>query len=66
MTTLTLREKVEKLITVEQLPCDERKVLRFVLATIEGPLEGLMYPDTHTHVECRFEWYFRPNGDRRL
>lgn len=61
---MTLREKVEKLLAAPAIPPEERKMLDFVLTTVPGPLEGMMYPDVQAHVEGRFEWFYR--GDGRL
>lgn len=64
--SLDLREKIDKLLEVPELPPDERKVFTFVVNTMpEGPLEDAMFPDTIFHVEGRFEWYFLPSGQRR-
>lgn len=63
---MDLREKIQKLLGVPELPSDERGIFEFVLVTMpEGPLEEAMYPETIFHVEGRFEWYFRADGERR-
>lgn len=63
---MDLREKIQKLLEVPELPPDERKVFDFVLVTMPtGSLEEAMFPDTIFHVEGRFEWYFHPSGRRR-
>jgi len=63
---MTLREKVERLLTDAPLPHDERKMLQLVLDTTgEGELDGLLYEDVEAHVVGRFEWYFFPNGTLR-
>lgn len=63
---VTLREKVVKLLEVSDIPMDERKALELVMTSVpEEPLEGLMFPEGQAHVEGRFEWYYRPNGELR-
>ena len=63
---MDLREKMQKLMEVPELPREERKVFELILTTMpDGPLEEALYPEPIFHVEGRFEWYFKPNGDRR-
>lgn len=63
---MDLREKIQKLLEVSELPREERKVFEFILTTMpEGPLETALYPQPIFHVEGRFEWFFKPNGERR-
>lgn len=63
---MDLRSKVLKLLEVRTLPSDERRMLDFVLTTTpDGPLEGLLYPDVQAHVEGRFEWFYRCDGQLR-
>ena len=63
---MDLREKIQKLLEVSDLPSAERRVFEFVLTTMpNGPLEEAMYPETIFHVEGRFEWYFKADGERR-
>lgn len=61
---MTLREKVEKLLEAPGLPPDERKLLDFVLTSVPGPLEGMMYAEVQAHVEGRFQWFY--NRDNQL
>jgi len=64
---MTLRDKVVKLLEVQDLPVDERQVLDFVMSTAHPslPLEDQMYPSTQAHVHARYEWYFRRDGQLR-
>ena len=63
---MTLKQKVEALLTVETLERSERQVFQFILDTNQdGELEGMMFPDNEAHVEGRFEWFFTPDGTRR-
>ena len=63
---MTLREKVEKLLTVEALPAPERKVLVYIVTTCpDGPLEDKVHPAPQAHIEGRYEWFFRADGALR-
>lgn len=61
-----MREIVEKLLTVDDLPKDERQMLELTME-INGPgdLEGLLHDEVESHVRGRFEWFFTPEGTLR-
>ena len=63
---MTLREKVDALLTVTSLPRDERKQFTFVLEVAgDAPLEDMLYEGVVAHVNGRYEWYFDHQGNRR-
>lgn len=63
---MTLREIVDKLLTVKNLPTAERQKLDFVIQMSgNDPLEGMLFPEVEQHIRGRYEWFFLPDGTLR-
>lgn len=64
--TMELRSKIQSLLEVPELPKKTRQVLTSVLETAPlTPLEETMTELAMFHTNGLYQWYYKPNGDRR-
>ena len=63
---LCLREKLNKLLEVDELPQDEHEAITFALTIIgDHPGEGLLYDEVEALYTARYEFYYDRQGNRR-
>jgi len=57
---------MQRLLTVSEIPDDEKGPIEFALSIIgDSSGAGLLEDDLEAHYHGRYEWFFDKNGNRR-